>query len=87
MSDDANAKKFLAEKKITFRSLKGDWKSAGDLYGVTGTPSNFVVDQQGRILFTHFGFTGPEEIDQIGNEVDAVLSRPGATQAAARGSE
>jgi peroxiredoxin len=75
-SDDEGAKKFIAEKKITFRSLRGDWTTALAKYGVNGTPSNFIIDQKGRVLFVHNGFRGPEGVDQMANEIEALLARP-----------
>ena len=74
-SDDEGAKKFLAEKKITFRSLRGSWEWAGKAYGVNGTPRNFILDREGRILFDHNGFAGPPGVEQMGYEIEALLAR------------
>ena len=76
MSDDEAAKKFLEEKKITFRSLKGSWQMAGEKYGVRGTPLNLIIDPEGRVLFRHMGFRGPEGVEQMGREVEVILARP-----------
>ena len=75
-SDDDGAKKFIKEKGITFRSLRSDWQTAQAKYGVNGTPANFLVDQKGQVLFHHDGFRGPEGVDQMANEVEAILARP-----------
>jgi hypothetical protein len=75
-SDDEKAKKFLKEKAISFPSLKGSWDMARAKYDVTGTPSNFLIDQRGRVLFKHFGFRGEEGIAQMTAEIEAILSRP-----------
>jgi peroxiredoxin len=72
-SDDEGAKKYLAEKGITFRTLRSDWKTAGQLYGVNGTPANFIIDRQGRVLFTHHGYRGPESVELMGYQVEALL--------------
>ena len=74
-SDDEGAKKFLAEKKITFPSLRGSWDWAGKAYGVDSTPRNFILDREGRILFDHGGFHGPKGIEQMGYEIEAILAR------------
>jgi len=74
-SDDAGAKKFLTEKGITFRSLRSDWQTASKLYGVDGTPANFIIDADGRVLFVHHGYDGPEGVEQMGYEVEAALDR------------
>lgn len=72
-SDAEGAKKFLAEKGITFRTLQSDWATAGKLYGVNGTPANFLIDRKGRVLFTHFGYGGPKSIEAMGYQVEALL--------------
>lgn len=77
-SDDEGAKKFLSAKGITFRSLRSDWQTASKLYGVNGTPANFIIDQSGRILFAHNGYDGPEGIALMGYQIDAALGRPAA---------
>ena len=75
-SDDEGAKKFLKEKGITFPSLKGSWEAARAKYGVDGTPANFLIDRQGRVLFKHFGFRGEEGVKHMGSEIETMLSRP-----------
>ena len=74
-SDDEGTKKFLAEKKITFRTLRGSFAWASKAYGVTGTPQNFVLDREGRILFAHSGFRGPKDAERMGHQIEAVLAR------------
>jgi peroxiredoxin len=75
-SDDEGAKKFLADKGITFRSLRSDWATAGKLYGVNGTPATFIIDADGRVLFEHHGYDGPAGVEQMGYEIEAALDRP-----------
>jgi len=43
------AKKFLAESKATFPSLRDKDKSYGREFGVTGYPETFLIDRKGRI--------------------------------------
>ena len=74
-SDDEGAKKFRSEKGITFPALRGSWAWAGQAYGVSSTPQNFILDREGRILFAHGGFHGPKGIDQMGYEIEAILAR------------
>lgn len=74
-SDDEGAKKFIAEKKITFRSLRSDWEWALKHYGVDATPANFIIDRQGKILFTHHGFHGPEGAEMMGYQIEEILGR------------
>jgi cytochrome c biogenesis protein CcmG/thiol:disulfide interchange protein DsbE len=74
--DDAGAARYLAEKGITFRSLHGDLATAARLYDVKGTPTSFVLDRDGRVLFRHFGFEGPDGVAQMRAEIEAILDRP-----------
>lgn len=69
----------MAEKKITFPSLMGSWEMAKEKFGVEGTPSNFIIDPEGRVLFTHVGFRGEEGIQQMEREIEAIFSRPERT--------
>jgi len=55
-------KKLLADNRYTFTALAGSWAMAKELFGVTGTPTDFLIDEQGRIIFKHVGYgTGHEE--------------------------
>jgi peroxiredoxin len=72
---DADARKYVAELKVTFRSLKWSWEAAGASYGVTGTPANFILDRDGRIVFVHEGYRGEAGVAQMARELDALLSQ------------
>jgi hypothetical protein len=41
----------LAAMRVGFVPLESDWEWAATHYDVQGTPSNALVDQQGRIVF------------------------------------
>jgi hypothetical protein len=41
----------LAAMRVGFVPLESDWDWAATHYDVQGTPSNALVDQQGRIVF------------------------------------
>jgi hypothetical protein len=41
----------LAAMRVGFVSLESDWSWAEKHYGVQGTPSNALIDGQGRIVF------------------------------------
>ena len=74
--DEAGAKKFFGEKGITFAGLKGDWDMARKLYGVQGTPANFLIDARGRVVFSHTGFNPKSGPALLAAEVEALLPRP-----------
>ena len=49
---------------------------AGSLFGVSGTPANFLIDRKGGVVFRHTGFnprSGPALLEA---EIEALLSRP-----------
>jgi hypothetical protein len=41
----------LAAMGIGFEPLESDWAWAEKAYGVNGTPSTALIDQQGRVMF------------------------------------
>ena len=49
---------------------------AGRLYGITGTPANFLIDRQGRVVFRHTGFDAKAGPELMAAEIEALLSRP-----------
>jgi hypothetical protein len=71
----------LAEKKITFPSLKSDWPTAQKQFGLQWTPTNLVIDQKGQILFRKVGFNIKDGPAQLASLVEAVLARKSATAA------
>jgi thiol-disulfide isomerase/thioredoxin len=45
---------FMKGTKYSFVPLRGESKWAADTYKVRGEPTNFLIDQQGRIVFSDF---------------------------------
>jgi cytochrome c biogenesis protein CcmG/thiol:disulfide interchange protein DsbE len=45
----SKARKFLAEVKATFPSVRDKDRSYGSQFGVNGYPETFLIDRQGRI--------------------------------------
>jgi cytochrome c biogenesis protein CcmG/thiol:disulfide interchange protein DsbE len=45
----SKARKFLAEVKATFPSVRDKDRSNGSQFGVNGYPETFLIDRQGRI--------------------------------------
>ena len=47
----------------TFPIVLDDQKISREVFKIQGTPTNLVIDRQGRIIFRHLGFgPGSEEI-------------------------
>jgi peroxiredoxin len=73
--DTERAKRFVADKKLTFTILEngqGDAEVASRLYGIRGYPSSFLADRQGRVLFFHEGFEEGDEA-KLEEEVKRLL--------------
>ncbi|MDI6739738.1 MAG: redoxin domain-containing protein [Candidatus Edwardsbacteria bacterium] len=67
-------KKFIAEKGYGFTILAGGRMGNGldKVYGVTGIPTSFVIDQNGVIRFRHIGYR--ENLDKLlAKELDGLL--------------
>jgi peroxiredoxin len=57
--DTERATTFIAEKGLTYSFLEngeGDDDVVGPVFGVYGFPTSFVVDRNGRVMFSHLGF-------------------------------
>lgn len=64
LRDTERARKFVADKNLTFAFLEngsGEGDVAGRLYGVGGYPTSFLLDRDGRIMFSHLGFEDGDE--------------------------
>lgn len=64
LRDTDRAKKFIADKKLTFAFLEngtGEAEVVARLYGVGGFPTSFLLDRDGKIVFSHLGFEDGDE--------------------------
>ena len=52
---------FLQQIGVTFPVLLDDRNVAKDVFRIKGTPTNLVIDRQGRIIFRHLGYTPGDE--------------------------
>ena len=55
------AQQFMKEVGVTFPVVEDQSDIAGSLYQVTGTPTHFVIDRQGRIIFRGVGYAAGSE--------------------------
>ncbi len=74
--DNANRPELDSEfvKKVgaTFPVLLDDKKIAREVYEIRGTPTNLLIDRQGKIVFRHLGFSpGQEKV--LAAEVEALV--------------
>ncbi len=56
------AQEFLRQVGVTFPTAE-DRKDVATRYGVSGTPTNFLIDRRGRILFRRVGFAPGSEAE------------------------
>jgi len=75
--DTDRAKKFIADKKLSFAFLEngtGDAEVVRRLLGVGGFPTSFLIDRQGRVMRSHLGFEAGDEA-KLEKEITELLSR------------
>ena len=65
--DSGNARKFLARHHWTFASLSDPNGASGNAYGISGLPTTFILDSNGRILKR---LTGPQTAAGLLAEVE-----------------
>ncbi|MBC8424367.1 TlpA family protein disulfide reductase [bacterium] len=73
--DRERATKFIAENKLTYPCLEngeGDAAFVYETFQVGSYPTSFLIDGQGRILFTHLGFAEGDE-EKLAAEIERVL--------------
>ncbi len=68
---EALVRKFMEEKKYTFRVLFDD--NAVYKYGVDGIPTKFIIDKKGMIRFKSVGFEGSKMLDEMTVEIEMLL--------------
>ncbi len=62
--DTERARKFIADKKLSFHLLENgenDAEVVRKVFGVTTFPTSFLIDRQGRVMYVHVGFEPGDE--------------------------
>ncbi len=78
------AKKFWSAQKFVFPSFFDVSKKAAQLFEVDALPANFVIDRQGRLVFSGFGANDWSDPDTI-EFIEDLLQEKDATQSASTG--
>ena len=76
MRDTDRARKFIAEKGLSFPMLEngeGEAEFVRDQFGVYSHPTSFLIDGEGRVLFVHVGFQEGDE-EHLEQEIRKVLA-------------
>jgi peroxiredoxin len=62
--DREGALKFIKDENLTFHlleNLEGEGEIVYDIFKVSGFPSSFIIDPDGKVMFFHYGFSEGEE--------------------------
>lgn len=75
-NDTDRATKFIAENGLTYPCLEnaeGDGEFVYGTFNVTGYPTSFLIDADGKVLYMHLGFDEGDEV-KLAEEIERVLS-------------
>jgi peroxiredoxin len=73
-----NAADFIASKSYTFNVLIDNDDKVISSYGVTGIPTKYVLDRNGKIRFKAIGFEGSDEglAEELSLMIEAAKAQP-----------
>lgn len=69
---EGRVKRFLDERKLTFRHYRDPQGKLGRQYKVGGIPCSFLLDKEGRIQAVHMGFS-PALEQELSAEIEKLL--------------
>jgi hypothetical protein len=67
---------FMKGTKFSFTPLRGNGKWAGEVYHVRGEPTNFLIDQEGKIVYSNFMINGDNE-QMLEMMINSMLAKKG----------
>lgn len=73
--DDKTGQLMMSKQKYGFVNLQApdsDWVTK--TYGLHGFPTTYVLDADGKTMFTHVGYS-PQAIEEMDAEIAALLDR------------
>ncbi len=66
--------KYMKEKGFSFNVLLGEGTKVQENYQVTGIPTKFLIDREGRIQFKHVGYSAKSDVvAELSKEIDELL--------------
>jgi thioredoxin-related protein len=68
------AREFTEKVGATFPIVLDDQKLSRSVYGVTATPTNIIIDRQGRAIFRNLGYA-PGKEKTLAAEVESLLGK------------
>jgi len=69
------ATKFIEENGLTYTALQNgedDAEIVKSLFGVQSFPTSFLIDREGRIMYSHLGFEEGDE-EHLAEEIETLL--------------
>lgn len=69
------AKEFIEENQLTYRFVQdneGDDAVVRKIYKVNGFPTTFIIDRNGRVIYSHLGFEAGDE-EKLEEEILSLL--------------
>ncbi|MCK3658955.1 thioredoxin [Pasteurellaceae bacterium Pebbles2] len=66
--EKANTQAVIAKHKIALAVAKDQLKITGERYQVIGSPTSFLIDQNGKIRYKFEGLISPEQLQHIFTE-------------------
>ena len=69
------ATKFIEKHGLTYTALEngeGDAEIAKNVFQVQGYPTSFIIDREGRVMYSHLGFEAGDE-EHIAEEIESLL--------------
>jgi peroxiredoxin len=69
------ATKFIAKHGLTYTALEtgeGDAEVVKNLFGVQSFPTSFLIDREGRVMYSHLGFEEGDEV-KLAKEIESLL--------------
>jgi len=77
--DDSNQKKkilkVVEKTEVSFPVLLDDKSVGRDLYKIRGTPTTYIINQKGLVVFKHLGYV-PQMDEMLEKEVRSLLGGP-----------
>jgi len=69
------AEKFIEKHGLTYTALEtgeGDADVVAGTFGVRSFPTSFLIDREGRIMYSHLGFEEGDEV-KLAKEIETLL--------------
>lgn len=72
---EEKAKKFIEENKLNYHFVQdneGEDAVVRSVYKVNGYPTTFIIDRNGRVIYSHLGFSAGDE-EKVEKEILSLL--------------